>query len=161
MRAQAELAIQQLAQTAHNGETEAQASGPVAFRIMQLHIFLKDPLLVFGRNTCSGIPDFKPNRLAALPASDDNASLVGMPDRIGDQITQDAFHEMRIGKNNRTGGLLVKDDGLVGSLFCEVLANAVEERLKCKSLSSHVNDAGIESGNVEDCAKQITHCRGR
>src|ERR1700722_3823888 len=88
--------IQQARQTPDDRQPQPETFVAITLRIFDLKEFVKNPLAVARRNAGAGVPDFDPPLLSRAPAADQNTPMIGVTDRIGDEIAQDSLDQDRI-----------------------------------------------------------------
>src|ERR1700678_2451390 len=86
-------------QTSYDRETQAQTLASITLGIFDLIEFLKHPILLFWRDATAGVPNLYAER-AAVPAPDDNASLVRIANRVGNEVAEDALQQQPVRHDN-------------------------------------------------------------
>src|SRR6516165_9625983 len=88
--------VQELAQSVHNGQTEAEPAISVSLPSGKLNEFTEDILLLILRNARTGVPYFNPQHFTALATSDDDAASQGIAHGIGYEIEQYPLEQQRV-----------------------------------------------------------------
>jgi hypothetical protein len=84
------------AEAVDNGKPEPHTSHRFSFSFGDLIEFFEYTLTLILWNSWSAVADFNPQRIPANPASYDNSSTLGIADRVGDQVQQNAFKQDNI-----------------------------------------------------------------
>ncbi len=80
-----------------------------------------------------------------------------MANGICDQVAKNTFHQYWIGVHRRAAGAIAKQYRFSFGFHRMVIANSIEQRLDGESLRPHVNDSGIEPGNVQYGTEKTVH----
>src|SRR6266508_2557115 len=84
---------QKLRQSIDDRQSQSQSLGAVAFRIAQLVKFAENLVLLVLRYSDAGVNHVDMDPTIARPAIHRDLALVGIPDRIADQVAQDGFEQ--------------------------------------------------------------------
>lgn len=87
---------EQASQARHDGEPQPQSLAAVARRIVQLYEFLKHAFQLVGRNAAAGIDRAEAYYASATATRHQNAPIVGVADRVGNQVGQNAFDQQGV-----------------------------------------------------------------
>ena len=87
---------QQLCQALHDGKTEAKALAALTRWIFELMELLENRLKLLFRNADSGIPNLDAQLVAAPPTAEQDLALIGIFDRVREQIADHLFEQARI-----------------------------------------------------------------
>src|SRR6266540_2644600 len=81
--------VKEPAQTIDDCQAEPKTAAPVMISFTEAVELAENVLAPVRRNPGSGVPNLDPQPAAAPAAADDQASLAGVADRVGDQIEHD------------------------------------------------------------------------
>src|SRR5262249_25146959 len=140
-------------QSLHDGEPQPQAPRAVPFRVADLVEFLKDQLVLVGGDAATGVPHLDAQPSAAT-ASNNDASIVGIADRVGYEIAQEALEQDRVAVDRHRARDEAQLDVLALQLGRRLAADPFHKRLNAKRAQVDLNDARVEPRNVEKRREQ-------
>jgi len=149
LRMQFKREAQQPAQPVDDGEAQAEAFFPVAFRVVQLDEFVEDLFLVSRRDADAGVGDFDLHPVALLATGDANPAGGGVAQGVAEQVAQDGDQQDRVGANPGLSGGRSPGQALVASLGSRSTRLNREPRL---APTNQGNTCGtLFRSNVTDC----------
>ena len=93
--------VQQVGQPADEPQPEAQAGAAFFGAAVELAEVVEDPALIGLGNAGAAVPDLEPHDPAVPAASDEDAPLVGIANRIGNQIVEDPFEQAGVAAHHQ------------------------------------------------------------
>ena len=98
-----EPVVQQQRGAAHDGQTKAEALGPLPFGIAQLKEILEHRFEFFPGNADAGVPDLDPHLGTKAPAAQQQTTVMGVADGAGQQIVQHPKEQVRVAADMNPG----------------------------------------------------------
>ncbi len=148
-RAQHQRMAQQVGRAPHDGQAEPQSLVGVSLRIVELDQFIENGLLVLGRDSRSGIPDFDTRVVGAAPARDEDAASCGVAHRIADQVEQDAVEQGGVGQQPAVREAAAQRQALRGGAFGEAVDDPADGLRGMHRPGFHADDLAVEPRVVE------------
>ena len=121
--------VEQLRETAHDREAEADALGAIALRIAELVELLEHMLLLVGGNAATRIPDLDAELITTAAAADDDAAAIRVRDCIRNDVAQDALQQQRVARHGQRALVQHQLQAPGLRLHFVVAANPFEQRL--------------------------------
>src|SRR5215468_10773900 len=146
---------EQSAQAVHDGEAEAKAAlGIVTRKAIE---FPEDIEPLVFRNPRPAVPHFDMHRVAAPPATHDDAAGGGVANRIGYEIEHDSLQKNWIAAHPGAAQHQLKGQSLFARCLRKGALNSTEHLGDWKFYEVDREHAGIELRNVEQRIKQLVH----
>jgi hypothetical protein len=101
-----------------------------------------------------GVPHLQQQAAGARPAADENVAVVGVADRIADQVAQDALELQRVGMCDQRVAAGRQHQPLLERDRLKVLAQAREQITQPHRRRLDLDAAGVDARDVEQLAEQ-------
>src|SRR5262245_28520332 len=146
------------AQAVDNRETKSQPSHPFMARPRQLYELAEDIALLILGNSNAAVPYFDVQQRTVVAAADYDASLVGVANRVRDQIEHDALEQDRIAFDPCTAAHHSEPQPFLACGIGERGLHPPEQLARGNYRGAGLQHFGIELRHVEERVEEIVHC---
>ena len=154
--AQADRTVEQLGEPVDDREPKTKPLCPVALDISELNELMEDFMLSLQRDAASGIPHLDAEVIPATTAHED-ASTIGIADGIGNKVPEDALKEEWVSADDHRAIDGNQPQTLGFGLREMVTANTLQQGPDRKVFTLRLDNAGVETGDVEQRIEKAVH----
>ena len=136
-------------QSIDNGQAQTEPLAAIPLGVAELVKFAKHLALLRRFNAESGVPDLQHRMITPPAASHQQATPVGVANRVGDQVAQHQFNQSHIGANPQIGFARAVSQALGVGLPLELPLDLVEQGLQLKWQHVRLDHARLYARKVE------------
>ncbi len=157
MRADPDAMAEHAGDLVDDGQTQTEAAILIRSHALAALELLKDFLELVRGDAHAGIPDLDGQALPTPAAAQKHASLGRVANGVGQQVAQDARQQLDIAAHERRARNEIKLQLFGTGNLAKLHGQILEQLADGERRDIRFDHAGIQLGNIDQCAEQVLH----